>query len=84
MFNILNSYIPISIQKLNTIIISLGLLLNLLVLSVIILVAIIIIGHIRTKLITLTMTKDRVRFSFAAPNAGLTKTACLTLPESHT
>lgn len=80
MFNLLNSYIPISIQKLNTIIINLGLLLSLLVLSVIIIVAIIIISHFRPKLITLKMTRDRVRFSFAAPKAGLTKTACLTLP----
>ena len=80
MFNLLNSYISINIQKLNNIIISLGLILNLLVLSVIIIVAIIIISHFRPKLIMLKMTKDRVRFSFAAPNAGLTNRACQTLP----
>lgn len=79
MFNLLNSYVPIGIQKLNNIILNLGLL-NLLVLSVIIIVAIIIISHFRPKLITLKMTRDRVRFSFAAPGTGLTKTACLTLP----
>jgi hypothetical protein len=84
MFNLLNSYIPINIQKLNNIIINLDLTLNLLVLSVIIIVAIIIISHFGSKLIMLKMTKDRVRFSFAAPNAGLTKTACQPLPLSHT
>lgn len=84
MFNLLNSYIPINIQKFNNIIISLGLLLNLLVLSVIIIVAIIIISHFQPKSITLKMTWDRVRFSFAAPTAGLTETACQALPKSHT
>lgn len=77
MFNILNSYSKVSIQKLNNVIISLGLL-NLLVLSVIIIVAIIIIGHFRSKSITLRMTRDRVRFSFAALSAVLTKWAYLT------
>lgn len=80
MFNLLNSYIPINIQKLNNIIISLGLILNLLLLSVIIIVAIIIISHFQPKLIMLKMTRDRVRFSFAAPKASLTKVACHTLP----
>ena len=72
MFNILNSYFRVSIQKLNNVIINLGLL-NLLVLSVIIIVAIIIIGHFRPKSITLMMTRDRAGFSFAAPAAFLTK-----------
>lgn len=83
MFNLLNSYIPINIQKLNNIIINLDLTLNLLVLSVIIIVAIII-SHFRPKLIMLKMTKDRVRFSFAAPKAVISDTAYQTLPQSHT
>lgn len=70
MFNVLNNYVPVNIQKFNNIIINLGLLINLLVISVIIIVAVIIISHIKPKLITLRMTRDRVRFSLVHLKLG--------------